>query len=460
MADTRCADADLQLDVDVMILEYTLYHAIKAQFDFLSSGRQDATRASESTRLLTIFDCFVHHFNQHHPTHPKSSDFYSNLDVLEFLVLLSNRSGDTSTAAFSDDTPEKLRSISAENLASRRRWLAARERYARERLRGQPAATSSDKLALQDLEDQIYKSWNQHYAFGAHQQRRTISPSLFDLLPRFIEISAEMSATLNLPPNETWMHIACEFMLQASLEALRMRSLQSQSLSQSFSQAAVNDMTPRLDDCFAWGYADPRYLVPDGASPDKKMQLVNDLFIDPDCVTEEEEDDDDADSGDPDLLGDHDLDEDPEWTQTRSQWLCEFSMAVDASAQSQSCRLDRLSVKFPLGAFQDKLISFMQSVWDLLCGDLNRKPVLAQIEEGHIKSLGVVEGPEFDEFLDRVGLKRDSRGILTFDVPELTRPSDRLDLAPLDPPDGLHIRGNAWSRDKTDKVNSKKRTRT
>ncbi|KAL6240799.1 hypothetical protein RBB50_012214, partial [Rhinocladiella similis] len=214
-------------------------------------------------------------------------------------------------------------------------------------------------------------------------------------------------------------------------------------------------------------------LIPDGAelsSLDKQTQLVNDLFSDPDSMMSSE---DGADSTDPVTgLG---LGEDPEWTQTRSQWLSEFSIATDASSQSQSCRLDRLSVKFPLEEFQTKLTTFMQSVWDLFCKDLNGKPVLAQIEEGHIKSLGI-EGPAFEEFLDHVGLKKrkssspEGGGILTFDIPELPKTGEesssdlRHRLLPSleHPPDGISIRGNAWSgasnRNKN-KTNTKKRTR-
>ncbi|KAK5275307.1 hypothetical protein LTR40_013247, partial [Exophiala xenobiotica] len=145
MVDTRCADPDLQLDVDIMILEYTLYQAVKAQFDFLScaigSGcRQDGDEATtkakaiSSTRVLSIFDSFIYYFNAAYPAHVKSTEFFNNLDMLEFLVLLSGRSSSattTTTTQFSDSMPEKLQQMSSNNLAARRRWLAARERQTR-----------------------------------------------------------------------------------------------------------------------------------------------------------------------------------------------------------------------------------------------------------------------------------------------------------------------------------------
>lgn len=38
MADTRCADPEYQLDVDIMMLEYLLYHATKAYFRALQNS--------------------------------------------------------------------------------------------------------------------------------------------------------------------------------------------------------------------------------------------------------------------------------------------------------------------------------------------------------------------------------------------------------------------------------------
>lgn len=68
MTDTRCVNPEYQLDVDVMILEYLLYHAIRAQFDALrlkdENGQHvsiDADKADdripEAQRLLKTFDC-------------------------------------------------------------------------------------------------------------------------------------------------------------------------------------------------------------------------------------------------------------------------------------------------------------------------------------------------------------------------------------------------------------------
>ncbi|KAI1625530.1 hypothetical protein EDD37DRAFT_307362 [Exophiala viscosa] len=364
MADTRCADPDLQLDVDIMILEYTLYKAVQAQFDLASSGHQDEAKAVESTRILSIFDSFIQIFNQMHPSHVKSPDFYTNLDILEFLVLLSSRSA--KTTPFSADTPKKLHDQTMRNLDSRRQWLVAREHYVQRNF---------ETRMQQDFEDQIYHAWTSRPIFTQTASQCNDQPSLFDLLTRFVSISADFSALTGQHPNDKWMEIACEFILQASMEALQSRL-----------GAGIYEKTqPGLDDCFAWGYISDDLLYAD----DEQTELLNDLFRNPETGTTEG----------------------PRWTNLRAQYLSELSIAFDVSAQSQACRLDRLANKYPLASYQEGLVSFMASLWNIYCEQLGGKPVLLQIEEGHLKTLGL-EGREFDEFMVRVGLKDGEGGIL------------------------------------------------
>lgn len=69
MSDTRCADPTLQIDVDVMVLEYLLYQATGAQFQALHSpiiGTRNITPQPDdksikdeaaAQRLLNAFQC-------------------------------------------------------------------------------------------------------------------------------------------------------------------------------------------------------------------------------------------------------------------------------------------------------------------------------------------------------------------------------------------------------------------
>jgi hypothetical protein len=543
MVDTRCADPDLQLDVDIMILEYTLYQAVKAQFDFLScaigSGcHQDEdegttqAKAISSTRVLSIFDSFIYYFNATYPSHVKSTEFFDNLNMLEFLVLLSSRSSSsattTTTTQFSDNMPEKLQQMSSNNIAARRRWLAARERQTR-KLSKQPqpqpayssvAAAGNFSSLQDDVEDQICNAWkqNQHQhdfrtsppaaaaAAPTSNNSQLPLPLLFDLIPRFMDVSAEISALLGHHPNETWMHIAGQFMLQASLEALQIRTTSTRHLvhGNETRNHTLTRALPRLDDCFAWGYVDPSYLSlaadvvatdnnSTSANPsdksksshdldDEMVQLVNELFCDPseptDCSQRSPRTDPTSTSSSLRLK------ETPEWTSIRTTYLSEFSIASDASTSSQSCRLDRLTTKYPLAQFLDELISFMRNIWDLFCTQLHAKPVLAQIEEdgcfslslestlGTTSGISVQKGVEFDGFLARVGLfhhhkNGNGNGILSLDptrtrlgddehAPEpetepelgLRRHQYQYQSQPVASRGGFVSSGNAWSQGK------------
>lgn len=378
MADTRCADPELQLDVDIMILEYTLYQAIRALFESLSSGAHNEIKATEAARLVIIFDSFVRLFNQNHPSHAQLVEFHLQLDILELLVLLSSRSSIV-PPQFADAMSDGLSKHAMRNLEARRKWIAAREKQ-NQRLGKQPAYSDAD--VAQDVEQQIYSAWKTQEAKQPVASQHPIQALLFDLLSRFMDISTTFMALIDQYPNDNWIELACEFMLQASLESLRLQL-----------RNRGADRLPQLDDCFAWGYVGVNSdSTADGSAPPEARDLVNSLFLPS------------PDSG---------LDvnaENPSWTRRRMNFLSEFSIAFDASSQSQSSRLERLENKYPPGIFQDKLITALRSIWDNICGETGYgKPVLVQIEEGHLKSLDI-DGAEFDVFLAKVGLEKHDDG--------------------------------------------------
>lgn len=52
MADTRCANAEYQLEVDIMMIEYILYKAIHAQLRFLElSSYQTVTSNNDAETI-------------------------------------------------------------------------------------------------------------------------------------------------------------------------------------------------------------------------------------------------------------------------------------------------------------------------------------------------------------------------------------------------------------------------
>ncbi|KAL2441450.1 hypothetical protein ABEF95_014902 [Exophiala dermatitidis] len=439
MIDNRCANPELQFDVDHMILEYSLYQAIRTHFDLLSlttgpapSVNWNATirkSITDALRVLSIFDSFFRLFKSTHPSHRPGPEVAFNLDVLEFLVLVASRRCLYDRHYLADSMCEGLRRETAQHLTHRRRWLTARERQARRQ--GKQAASSDAKADLpwdvaRDVESQIYEAWDSVQAALDPESHAPPSPSrlsrsimppsagqphplLFDLIPRFMLISAQVAAVLGQNTNEKWMDLVGQFMLQASIESLRIRL-----------GTAHHHPLPRLQECFAWGYLDLRdfsSLGPSSDADDPVEELgpnygfINDLF----CVGETSDADADADPST----------EVAQWTQIRLKWMSEFTMPAHASVLSINCRLDRLGKKYPLDKFEEDVVSFLSGAWVHACQDeAFGKPVLVQIEEGHLRGLGV-DAAEFDEFMIRVGLKKDCRPV---DV-EVVRQAVELNVA-------------------------------
>ncbi|KIW28333.1 uncharacterized protein PV07_08006 [Cladophialophora immunda] len=383
--DTRCADSEIQLDVDLMVLEYTLFQAIEAQLSVLSRGGfQDERAGPEPRRVLAIFESFLEVFKHNHPSYEQSPEFNFRLEILRVLILLlCHYSPVISTDRLTEDVSAALDSRAMSDLMARRRWLARRERDPRRGGEGFTVVEQADQGPAWDLEQQIYSAWHSrssHHASRAPQHTR--GPLLFSLLPRFMAISACFVDFTNQGPSDIWMDVACEFMLQAGLESLRLRG-----------QNGTVECLPKLEDRFAWGYnfnldeslnGDAPHTPPTPHHNDETAEMVNNLFR---------------------LRQDEDIGlEHPDWTQLRIDTLHEFSVAADASAQSQSRRLEHLADKYPRADFQQRLAGLVQDMWNLSCrAEVLGKPVLVEIEEGHVKSLGL-EGADFDQFAARVGL--------------------------------------------------------
>lgn len=379
MADTRCADPGLQLDVDLMVLEYTLYQAMRARLATLQTKEEGAE--TEAARLTLIFDAFVRLFNQNHAQHVKSEPLLFNIKILEFLILLAAGPAND----FAEDQARRLKVEASQNRKARQRWLKLR-RAQTNKSRAIPALSKAN--LSHSVECQIYSSWDDHAQRGdvSHDEfHDAFAGTLFDLLPRFMEISAEMASLLG-DPNESWAKIASEFMLQAGLESLRLNV-----------EPGTGD-APGLEECFGWGFINDDHDMAASDIPQHQQDLeiaIKELF---------RRSSDDSDK----ML----QEENPLWTDTRHQYLSEFSIAENASASSQGWRLERLTQKYPLEDFQDTLVNYMEKVWEHH-NEVFGIPILAEIEQGHIKSLAI-EGKDFDDFMTTVGLRKASSGLLTF----------------------------------------------
>ncbi|EXJ59895.1 hypothetical protein A1O7_04042 [Cladophialophora yegresii CBS 114405] len=380
--DIRCSDPDLQLDVDIMILDYTLFQSTKAQLRLLSRGLDDneeGDRSRDALRLLTVFDSFIQIFNERHSSYEHSPGLTFRLDILEFLVLLSGLSS-SSAPHFTDAMLEKLKVRTQEDIQARRKWQAARQRYFRRLEKRSATALKTDGVD-EDVERQIYEAWTNPDTSSPYSDPQSIKILLlFHLLPRFMVISAKFSDLIDQSLDQRWMRVACELMLRTGLESLRFQTLNCQA-----------DALPTLEDCFSWGYVDLRDTTDLGATAsydEEVMDLVNDML----------------------RLRNHSVStpgvEDPEWTKLRISTLHEFSIAADASIVARKNRFDRLAEKYPLEEFVQKLIGVVLNIWELSCRDeYLGQPVLVEIEEGHLQSLNIV-GADFDDFASKIALER------------------------------------------------------
>jgi hypothetical protein len=375
MADTRCADSSLQLDVDLMVLEYTLHQATNARLEALQA--EAGHQKTDSTRLILIFETLLRLFDTNHSKYIKPKELLFNIKILELLVLVTSGSAEDLAESHVRD----LKKQASENRTRRQRWAKLRRAQAR---RPEAVPTPSQNSLAHMIECQIYGSWDSQEPQKDVLQE-DFTATLFGLLPRFMEISAEM-ASIAGEPNAGWARIASEFMLQASMECLRSKM-----------ETGKCD-GPSLEECFAWGFINDDHDLSSSDLPRHQQDLeiaIKELFRRESEYADE-------------IL----QEEKPMWTDIRHQYLSEFSIADDASANSQDWRLERLTAKYPPADFQDTLVHYIESVWDNH-NEAFGVPILVEIEQGHMKSLNI-EGKDFDKFMSNVGLRKNSSNLLTF----------------------------------------------
>ncbi len=176
-------------------------------------------------------------------------------------------------------------------------------------------------------------------------------PSLQDLLPLFIELTA---ARINLgddwQPTTDWFKLAGEFMLQAVLDQLLI---------------TVQCPTTTLESIFAWGYPVGEALH--GEGPD--VAAMRSLFCGSDTAHEEL----------------------PEWTAIRRRYLHEVSQSMSHIClistdwtQAASLSVTNFEEQHSYLQFEERLISFLKHLYDGVI-----KPDLVQVEIGRINIDGV-----------------------------------------------------------------------
>jgi hypothetical protein len=375
MADNRCADPEYSLDVDEMILEYLLYNTTKAHLhDFRSRQRPGSDSRGRSTNsaatLLQVFDHFLELFKINHPQYDFSPSTDFCLKLLQFAVLFTCRK---SPQALSPSSRDQLKQAIKQNSVIRSKWWDTR------RL---PDGRSSQ-------EDRIMDRWRGFFTLPAcaeNGEETTLAGNLhaevakfiplLELLPRFLDLSADMAANLGQDVTKQWMELAAEFMLQSAWEK------------HVYLDADSNEEPLKV--AFGWGRwegeeeLENALISADSSAEVKAAEVrVNAMFS-----TSEESPEEDA------------RQEIPEWSKIKPEYLSAFGIPPDGSGGGKEAQrvqvkqLRKIADRFPIKVFDGKIVDYLEGLWKL-----GRKPLLVEIEEGKMEGL---TKEQFGEFMKNV----------------------------------------------------------
>jgi hypothetical protein len=292
-----CDDHSTLLEVDHMILDHLVHQAIMT---CLSNARPN-----QVTTTLLQADHYHHLFSTNHADYVLDPSLHFRLQLLQLTALFTQRHHQTPT------TPPQpsLDLLREQNSLRAKTWLA----------RG-PTPTHDfsafDTVALPS---------------PSHANNL---PSLLDLLPLFMRLSAASCETLfNGQINAHWMHLAAEWMLQAVLEQRLFRGARSSGV---------------IDEAFAWGYK------ADGEEGD----AVNSMFEEEGIGREIEG-----------------------WSRVRGEVLEELAKGED---------LRRLEERWSIQAFLEKVRGFLEALSKSV-----EEPVLVQLEKGELVGMSRQDTQKF-----------------------------------------------------------------
>ena len=270
---------------------------------------------------------------------------------------------------------------------ARRSWLELRHRDRPDRpdrSDRRSKLVSGSAIVDADAELETYATWDGYGARENPETDRTASVLLFGVLHRLMTLLARIAPEVG-HPNEKLKNLACQAMLQAALSSLQ--------------SAVGNGHSPTLADCFAYGYVDGLPQPSEQLSSaqfdvlDNEHQMIE-LFQQPDH------------SGGLIPL------EHSDWTEARRGCLSHFRMPAstqESDRANHEARLRRLRHQHPYEAFEEQLLACLGHLWKLNCGAVTGTPILVQIEQGHLDGL---DESGFEDFMRRVGLRKDTEGIL------------------------------------------------
>jgi len=322
-------------------------------------------------------------FRTHHRGDTLSEQLTFNLKILEFITLFTHRPDPTSVPIDSAAIRE-FQEVQG-HVLRRRSLLYRHHRH--------PIDPLDPEHQFDQALQELWHNFTPHITEHPATTVDLLQLPLALLIPLFLELSAETVNVLDQEPGEMWMELAAQFMLRSALETLTPTgmSLMNQVLhfaAGSKSQAIWEGGIPEgggshIYNVFSWGYIDQARLKQefkdqhdqdDEVGQDFEL-LVNAMFQDRRTGKE---------------LG--------PWEGIRRTYLAYFDCGIETTRHA---RLRELDARFPAAELDAKVMGFIEGIWTLVgSGSEHNKPVLVQIEEGHLNELN---DEEFKGFMKRIG---------------------------------------------------------
>ncbi|KAK6443734.1 hypothetical protein LTR95_000561 [Oleoguttula sp. CCFEE 5521] len=345
----RTPDAEVSLDVDILILDYVTYQATTALLTDANSTPDDGKDSISAAHNLEITNAFLAMFKAQHSNYQVDDKLDFRILLLKFVTLCVRRM----TRNASSPAPDALKALRVQNQQRAVAWIGSAERAP---AHGRDVESFDQDLPrpLEDLERDradVLNSLNAPAEDEAYEDAfygTKASLALLDLLPLFMEVSAMRNRISESTLTLQWMELAGSFILQACLEMYCIRG------------ASGSDA---IDEAFAWGFRT------DTSTATDDVREVDDMFE-----------------------SDHDEGEVQGWAEIKQRYLDELTTRSSDPSVSLVTHFENLAAKHPVAALHRKLLHFLNALNASMS-----PPVLAQLETGTLEGLTSEQTAEFIE---------------------------------------------------------------
>ncbi|OQO01655.1 hypothetical protein B0A48_12692 [Cryoendolithus antarcticus] len=346
---SRSPDAEVSLDVDILILDYVTYQATTVLLTEAKSTSDDGKDSIYADHNLEMTNSFLVIFKAKYPGYQVDDELDFRVLLLKFVTLYVRRL----TRNASSPTPDALKALRVQNQQRAVAWIGSAERAP---THGRNVESFDQDLPrpLEDLERDradILNSLNAPAEDEAYEDAfygTSGSLALLDLLPLFMELSAMRNRISESTLTLQWMELAGSFILQACLEMYCIRG------------ASGSDA---IDEAFAWGFRSNTSTATDD------VREVDDMF----------------ESGD-------EAGEVQGWAEVKQRYLNELTTRSSDHGISLVAHVEKLAAKHPVAALHRKLLHFLNAL------DASMSPpVLAQLETGTLEGFTREQTAEFIE---------------------------------------------------------------